>query len=42
MVIHRLSPWLRDREHAPARLKLLILRLVSEHSCQGIVSERRE
>jgi hypothetical protein len=41
MVIHRLSPWLRDREHAPARLKLLIFRLVSEHSCQGIVSERR-
>jgi energy-coupling factor transporter ATP-binding protein EcfA2 len=32
----------RDREYAPARLKLLILRLVSEHSCQRTVSERRE
>ena len=25
MIVHRLSPWSRDREHAPARLKLLIV-----------------
>jgi hypothetical protein len=33
--IYSLSPWSRQREHAPARLKLLILRVVSEHSGPG-------